>query len=73
MPCRSIGTTRRERRPIQKIGTVGAEALTLLSSAARLRGFEKDLGLTGNQFATILSILYVGYITIQVPSYDSCS
>ena len=47
--------------------------LTLLLSAARLRGFEEDLGLTGNQFATILSILYVGYITMQVPSYDSCS
>ena len=31
------------------------------------------MGLTGNQFATILSILYVGYITMQVPSYDSCS
>jgi len=46
--------------------------LILKSSAARLRGFEEDLGLTGNQFATILSILYVGYITMQVPSYDSC-
>ena len=45
--------------------------LILKSSAARLRGFEEDLGLTGNQFATILSILYVGYITMQVPSYDS--
>ena len=43
----------------------------LISSAARLRGFEEDLGLTGNQFATTLSILYVGYITMQVPSYES--
>lgn len=46
--------------------------LNLIPSAARLRGFEEDLGLTGNQFATILSILYVGYITMQVPSYEFC-
>ncbi|EKM59844.1 uncharacterized protein PHACADRAFT_158253 [Phanerochaete carnosa HHB-10118-sp] len=32
------------------------------ASAARLRGFEADLHLKGQQFATILSILYVGYI-----------
>ncbi|KAL1737654.1 major facilitator superfamily domain-containing protein, partial [Schizophyllum fasciatum] len=37
-------------------------------SAARLRGFEEDLGLQGSQFATVLSILYIGYITMQVPS-----
>ncbi|KAF9534880.1 MFS general substrate transporter [Crepidotus variabilis] len=38
--------------------------------AARLRGFESDLGLDpkGTQFATLLSILYVGYIIMQVPS-----
>ncbi|KAF9782268.1 MFS general substrate transporter [Thelephora terrestris] len=38
------------------------------AAAARLRGFEEDLGLVGSQFATILSIFYVGYITMQVPS-----
>lgn len=38
------------------------------ASAARLQGFEKDLGLTGQQFPTLLSILYVGYILFQVPS-----
>lgn len=37
-------------------------------SAARLRGFEEDLHLTDQQFDTILSILYVGYIMMQVPS-----
>ena len=37
-------------------------------SAARLRGFEPDLHLKGQQFNTILSILYVGYILMQVPS-----
>jgi MFS family permease len=38
------------------------------AAAARLRGFEKDLGLHGTQFATLLSILYVGYIIMQIPS-----
>ncbi|KAL1723380.1 major facilitator superfamily domain-containing protein [Schizophyllum commune] len=38
------------------------------AAAARLRGFEEDLGLQGSQFATVLSILYIGYITMQVPS-----
>ncbi|KAG8936933.1 hypothetical protein FRC02_010023 [Tulasnella sp. 418] len=38
------------------------------AAAARLRGFEEDLHLRGNQFATLLSILYVGYILMQVPS-----
>lgn len=38
-------------------------------SAARLRGFEEDLHLEGQQFASLLSILYVGYISMQIPSY----
>ncbi|OXH24348.1 MFS transporter [Cryptococcus neoformans] len=38
------------------------------AAAARLKGFEEDLNLTGQQFPTILSILYVGYILFQVPS-----
>ncbi|GJE84984.1 MFS general substrate transporter [Phanerochaete sordida] len=38
------------------------------AGAARLRGFEEDLGLKGQQFATVLSILYVGYISMQIPS-----
>ncbi|KAH9904229.1 MFS general substrate transporter [Epithele typhae] len=33
-----------------------------------MRGFEKDLHLKGQEFATLLSILYVGYIIMQVPS-----
>lgn len=52
-----------------KIVAIGTKALNLLPSAARLRGFEEGLGLTGNQFATILSIFFVGYIVTQVPSY----
>ncbi|KAG1743059.1 MFS general substrate transporter [Suillus lakei] len=39
-----------------------------LASAARLRGFEEDLGMTGNQFNTLTSILYVGYLLTQAPS-----
>lgn len=38
------------------------------AGAARLRGFEADLHLKGQEFATLLSILYVGYIIMQVPS-----
>ncbi|KDR83789.1 hypothetical protein GALMADRAFT_55324 [Galerina marginata CBS 339.88] len=39
------------------------------AGAARLRGFEADLKLKGStQFATLLSILYVGYIIMQIPS-----
>ena len=42
--------------------------LTTEISAARLRGFEEDLNLQGQQFNTLLSILYVGYILMQIPS-----
>ncbi|KAG0709584.1 MFS general substrate transporter [Suillus ampliporus] len=38
-------------------------------AAARLRGFEEDLNMTGNQFNTLISILYVGYLLMQAPSY----
>ncbi|THH31322.1 hypothetical protein EUX98_g2895 [Antrodiella citrinella] len=38
------------------------------AGAARLRGFEADLHLKGQEFATLLSILYVGYIIMQIPS-----
>ncbi|KAG1817153.1 MFS general substrate transporter [Suillus subaureus] len=37
-------------------------------AAARLRGFEEDLGMTRNQFNTLTSILYVGYLLTQAPS-----
>ncbi|KAL7954599.1 major facilitator superfamily domain-containing protein [Trichoderma compactum] len=36
--------------------------------AARLKGLQKDLNLSNTQYATCLSILYVGYILMQVPS-----
>jgi hypothetical protein len=38
------------------------------SSAARLEGFEADLHLKGQEFNTLLSILYAGYIFMQIPS-----
>ncbi|KAH7930098.1 MFS general substrate transporter [Leucogyrophana mollusca] len=38
------------------------------AGAARLRGFQTDLHLVGEEFATLLSILYVGYIIMQIPS-----
>ncbi|ODA83533.1 hypothetical protein RJ55_02047 [Drechmeria coniospora] len=37
-------------------------------AAARLKGLQDDLGLDDTQYATCLSILYVGYILMQVPS-----
>lgn len=38
------------------------------AGAARLRGFETDLKLKNQEFPTLLSILYVGYILCQIPS-----
>ncbi|KAH9999954.1 sugar transporter [Russula vinacea] len=38
------------------------------AAAARLEGFEEDLHLTGQQFNTLLGVLYVGYILMQIPS-----
>ncbi|TCD70425.1 hypothetical protein EIP91_003506 [Steccherinum ochraceum] len=38
------------------------------ASAARLKGLEADLKLKGQEFNTLLSILYVGYILMQIPS-----
>jgi MFS family permease len=37
-------------------------------SAARLKGLQEDLSLSDTQYSTCLSILYVGYILMQVPS-----
>lgn len=37
-------------------------------AAARLKGLQDDLQLDNNEYSTCLSILYVGYILMQVPS-----
>ncbi|KAI1303787.1 MFS transporter [Xylaria venustula] len=39
---------------------------------ARLAGFEKDLGLEGYDFNTVLSIFYVSYIIFEIPSNLAC-
>ncbi|KAL5476680.1 hypothetical protein ACEPAI_2866 [Sanghuangporus weigelae] len=38
------------------------------AAAARLKGFESDLHLKGQEYNTVLSIMYAGYILMQVPS-----
>jgi hypothetical protein len=35
---------------------------------AKLNSLEKDLGLKGTQYNTLISILFVGYIAGQIPS-----
>ncbi|RYP67916.1 hypothetical protein DL770_008529 [Monosporascus sp. CRB-9-2] len=35
---------------------------------ARLNGLEEDLNMTGSQFNTTVSILFVGYVLMQIPS-----
>ncbi|TXT11279.1 hypothetical protein VHUM_02030 [Vanrija humicola] len=35
---------------------------------ARLNGIEKNLGLVGTQYNTCISILFVGYVSFQIPS-----
>jgi len=37
-------------------------------ASARLGGLENDLGLKGNQYQTCISVLFVGYIIMQVPA-----
>lgn len=37
-------------------------------AAARLKGLQEDLSLSDTEYSTCLSILYVGYILMQVPS-----
>jgi MFS family permease len=38
------------------------------AAAARLCGFEEDLGMKGRQFNTLVSSLYIGYVFTQTPS-----
>jgi MFS family permease len=37
-------------------------------ASSRLGGLEEDLGLHGNQYQTCISILFVGYILMQIPA-----
>ena len=44
-------------------------ANTLSDSSARLKGLEEDIHMSGRQFNTLISIMYVGYVLSQIPSY----
>ena len=37
-------------------------------ASARLNDLEEDLGLVGSQYNTCISVLFVGYLLMQVPS-----
>lgn len=37
-------------------------------ASARLKGLEEDLHMSGRQFNTLISIMYVGYVLSQIPS-----
>ncbi|KAI1420012.1 MFS transporter [Xylaria sp. FL1777] len=39
---------------------------------ARLAGFEKDLGLVGNDYNTVLSTFFISYILFEIPSNLAC-
>lgn len=39
---------------------------------ARLAGLEKDLGLSGYDYNTVLSVFYVSYIVFEIPSNICC-
>ncbi|KAG2142325.1 major facilitator superfamily domain-containing protein [Suillus bovinus] len=66
-----------ERRLVRKIDLRMAVVILLFTlhnidkaniTSARLGSFENDLHLQGNQYATLLSIVYVGFIVMQVPA-----
>ena len=39
---------------------------------ARLAGFEADLGLTGHDYNTVLSVFYISYIILEIPANILC-
>ncbi|KAF8195947.1 MFS general substrate transporter [Mycena galopus ATCC 62051] len=72
-----LGRTELEARLLSKLDTRMSILIVIYilnyidrnnASAARLHGFERDLNLTGNQFASVISILYIGYLVMQIPS-----
>ncbi|KAG2049774.1 MFS general substrate transporter [Suillus hirtellus] len=77
LPLDNIGRSTVEKRLLRKLDLrVAFLVLVYIMNimdrtnvaAARLRGFEEDLDMTGNQFNTLISILYVGYLVTQAPS-----
>jgi MFS family permease len=77
LPLDDIDRPLTEKRLLRKLD-LRAAFLTLIYimnimdrynvAAARLHGFEEDLGMTGNQFNSLIGILYVGYLLTQAPS-----
>ncbi|WQF78691.1 Putative MFS transporter superfamily [Colletotrichum destructivum] len=57
-----------EKSFLNVINGFGLHSYRNAIGAARLGGLEEDLGLTGSQFQTCVSILFIGYILMQVPS-----
>jgi len=64
----SLFTGRQEQYLVRRVMCSPLLQSISFSSAARLKGFEADLHLKGQEFNTLLSILYVGYILMQIPS-----
>ncbi len=44
----------------------------LFAGNARLAGFERDLGLKGYDYNTVLSVFYISYIIFEIPSNMAC-
>ncbi|KAG1898617.1 MFS general substrate transporter [Suillus fuscotomentosus] len=77
LPLDNIGRSTVEKRLLRKLDLrVAFLVLVYIMNimdrtnvvAARLRGFEEDLDMTGNQFNTLIGILNVGYLVTQAPS-----
>ncbi|KAJ5764135.1 MFS general substrate transporter [Penicillium manginii] len=83
MPTFLLGMTEEERELMEKklVRKIDARLLIMLVvmyilnyldrnniASAKLAGLDKDLNLKGNQYQTCVSILFVGYLLMQVPS-----
>ncbi|KLT44738.1 MFS general substrate transporter [Cutaneotrichosporon oleaginosum] len=66
------------KRATRKVDIMLIPALTLLYllnfldrqnlSSAKVAGIDKDLGLTTQQYATCVAVLFAGYVALQIPS-----
>ncbi|CAI7652579.1 unnamed protein product [Penicillium pancosmium] len=83
MPTFLLAMTEEEREMMEKklVRKIDARLLIMLVvmyilnyldrnniASAKLAGLDKDLNLKGNQYQTCVSILFVGYLLMQVPS-----
>lgn len=50
------------------MGSQFSSTCILVLTVPRLYGLEKDLGLHGNQYQVLVSVLFVTYITLELPS-----